>query len=80
MSKPSGDDFQDDFVYDDLVALSEREDDALLSSFSEDEDSFSEDEASTQPKASTSQLDAQMASKKRKRREKEKERKVCIYH
>lgn len=65
-----GDDLEDDFVPDELVALSG------------DEDVFVDDERHT-PKeyeegTSSCVSNTNLVSKKRKRREKEKERKVCL--
>jgi len=62
----NGDDIDDDFVLDDIVALSDPEDEPAIAPL-EDEDEFVNAEESPAP---TEVL------KKRKRREKEKERKV----
>ena len=84
--KHGGDDLEDDFVPDDIVALSgdEAPGDAQL----DDEDIFVDDDGQTPEEeddtdeiglaAPTSQSrDLTASAKKRKRREKEKERKVC---
>lgn len=81
MSLPhgGGDDLDDDFVPDDLVAMSEDEED-LNSPDGEDINALlSADEGET-GQAEASKKEA-VAAKKRKRREKEKERKakVCRY-
>lgn len=76
MNRTGGDDLDDDFVPDDLVALSDAEDEeAGHSADGEDVEALlSADEGSPQP--STSDLAA--AEKKRKRRAKEKERKAKV--
>lgn len=81
-----GDDLEDDFVPDELVALSEEEgpEYARLA----DEDVFVDDEGQSQHSeddegeeggvASTNNPESSIAAKKRKRREKEKEKKVKV--
>lgn len=75
MSKHRGDDLDDDFVPDELVALSDQED-----TYSpEDEDItalLSADE--TEPTKAEPTPNEAAAAKKRKRREKEKERKAKV--
>jgi len=66
----NGDDIDDDFVLDDIVALSDPEDEPEIAPL-DDEDEFVEAQEAPPP--------AELL-KKRKRREKEKERKVrCIF-
>ena len=75
MSKHGGDDLEDDFVPDELVAMSDEEDAAQLADgdvnalLSADEEETEEIEAQRNDAA---------AAKKRKRREKEKERKAKV--
>ena len=76
MSRHVGDDLEDDFVPDDLVALSDEEDD--VPETEDIGDLLSADEAgpsASQPGQSTS---AAALEKKRKRRAKEKERKAKV--
>ena len=82
MSKQGGDDLDDDFVPDDLVALSEDED-AGQSAEGDDVGAFLSAGEEDGSRPSGSQGASMSASeKKRKRRAKEKERraKVCCYH
>jgi hypothetical protein len=78
--KQGGDDLGDDFVVDDLVALSGEEDAAfdggLLSDSGEAHDAISgeEDNGDRNPQQTT----AAVTERKRKRREKEKERKAKV--
>lgn len=86
--KQGGDDLEDDFVYDDTVALSGDEDeppialldeeDVFLDAADEDDREDDDDEAD----AKENDTSASAAAKKRKRREKDKERKakVCLFH
>lgn len=68
-----GDDLQDDFVIDELVALSADEDDPADRPF------FSDDALDTIPAPETGdQLASAAVAKKRKRREKDKERKAKV--
>ena len=88
--KHGGDDLEDDFVFDDTVALSGDEESEPIAHL-DDEDVFVEagddegedngggsDDDVDEAEASTSKIDDTTASKKRKRREKEKERKVHL--
>ena len=77
MNRPGGgDDLDDDFVPDDLVALSDAEDeDAAHSADGEDIAALLSADEGEAPQASTSQAEA---DKKRKRRAKEKERKAKV--
>jgi protein CMS1 len=72
-----GDDLDDDFVLDDIVALSDDED---ASSDAHDPMSTQSEERE-EPESSTAQIPSENNEKKRKRREKErekfKEKKVC---
>lgn len=76
-SKQGGDDLDDDFVPDDLVALSEPEDDAGEDLQSDDgvQGLLSADEDDAERET----IDAAAVEKKRKRREKEKERKAKVF-
>lgn len=74
-----GDDLDDDFVVDDLVALSDDdlniiEDSAYFSDTTEEPKIFQDEREETQPSASV----VDPAAKKRKRREKEKEKKAKV--
>ena len=73
MARAGGDDFEDDFVADDLVALSEEEYIA-----SDVDDSSNDNQPEDGPAPSTAGPCTQEASKKRKRREKEKEKKIKV--
>jgi len=82
-TKHGGDDLEDDFVPDDLIALSG--DEAPGSARLDDEDIFIDDEGQTPEEeddaeaaaaAAASSSQTALSEKKRKRREKEKERKV----
>lgn len=83
--KHGGDDLEDDFVPDDLVALSD--DETPGNARLDDEDIFIDDEGQTPeeedegdevPAAAASSSQTALSEKKRKRREKEKERKVSF--
>lgn len=89
--KQGGDDLEDDFVFDDTVALSGDEetepiahldDEDVFLDAADDEDREDDDEdvdASAQPNApGETTTDASAAAKKRKRREKDKERKAKV--
>ncbi|KAG2020689.1 hypothetical protein CC2G_005997 [Coprinopsis cinerea AmutBmut pab1-1] len=67
----NGDDLEDDFVVDDLVALSEEE----VDSPDLDDEFVADDHDASPPTTTNDQPSQAAASKKRKRREKEKERK-----
>ncbi len=84
-TKHGGDDLEDDFVPDDLVALSD--DETPGNARLEDEDIFIDDEGQTPEEedeaeevaaAAASSSQTALSEKKRKRREKEKERKVSF--
>ncbi|KAJ7172692.1 U3-containing 90S pre-ribosomal complex subunit-domain containing protein [Mycena filopes] len=64
-----GDDLEDDFVLDDIVALSEDEDDS-----SEGHDPMSAQSEEAEATTSAAQIDSEKNEKKRKRREKEREK------
>jgi len=68
-----GDELEDDFVPDGLVALSSDED-----VFVDDEGQTPEEDEEDNGGTSSNNAQSALASKKRKRREKEKERKVCL--
>lgn len=72
--RQNGDDLEDDFVLDDLVALSEDEND-IQELLSADEDVVEDPVADVQKKAKAEGDQA----KKRKQRGKEKERKAKVY-
>ena len=72
-----GDDFEDDFVPDDLVALSDDGGDAIYESQSSDEAAVNVASASTSTLPSITP-EAAKAAKKRKRRQKEKETKAKV--
>jgi len=83
LMKHGGDDLEDDFVLDDIVALSG--DEAPCAARFDDEDIFVDDDAEEEeddtdevalPAPTTLSGDLTASAKKRKRREKEKERKV----
>lgn len=86
-AKHGGDDLEDDFVPDDLVALSD--DETPGNARLEEEDIFIDDEGQTPEEeedeaeevkaAAASSSQTALSEKKRKRREKEKERKVCFF-
>jgi protein CMS1 len=68
-----GDELEDDFVPDGLVALENDED-----VFVDDEGQTPEEDEEDDGGTSSNNAQSTLASKKRKRREKEKERKVCL--
>lgn len=72
MSKVGGDDLDDDFVLDELVALSDPEDPETPSDDGDDAVFLSPDEDGTQAQRDKAQ------EKKRKRKEKEKQRKAKV--
>lgn len=72
--RQNGDDLEDDFVLDDLVALSEDEND-IQELLSVDEDAVEDPVADAEKKAKAEGDQA----KKRKQRGKEKERKAKVY-
>lgn len=75
MSKVGGDDLADDFIPDDLVALSDPEDPETPSNASDDEGGlFTPDEDGEQS------ANAREQEKKRKRKQKEKERKAKVHY
>jgi protein CMS1 len=76
-SKRPGDDFEDDFVPDDLVALSDDGGDIVYESLSASGDEEPVNVASTSTLPSITPEDAKRA-KKRKRRQKEKEAKAKV--
>lgn len=74
MIRQNGDDLDDDFVPDDLVALS---DDGASEPTEDVQDLLSADEDDAE---ATSKAKEDVQEKKRKRREKEKERKAKVTH